>query len=475
MANLFSAMSPGETLGLVLGIMAIIVIFLVVVILFATRYKKCPSDKIMVIYGRVGKKGREGSAARCIHGGARMVWPFIQAYEFLDLKPISINVDLKKTLSKQNIRVDVPSRFTVGISTEEGVMQNAAVRLLGLKNSEIQDLASDIILGQLRLVIALMEIEDINTNRDKFLDEVSRNVESELKKIGLRLINVNVTDITDESGYIEALGKEAAAKAINDARRSVAEKNRDGAIGEANALKDQRINVAEADSIAVEGENSSKAKIFQSNATLKEVEAEANRRAQAAALVAEANAKKEAYLAQKQAEEVRAEREKSTLEADVLVKVEIEKRKIETQADAEAEKLIRQARGEAEAIFAVEEAKARGLYEILSKQAEGFEKIVKAAGGNANEAVKMMIADKMEKLVEVQVEAIKNIKIDKVTVWDSLGGGKDGGTPTTANFISGLYKSVPPLGDLFSMAGVELPKYLGQVKDEPKVTVPDEE
>ena len=120
------------------------------------------------------------------------------------------------------------------------------IRDSGLQMAEIQELAKDIIFGQLRLVIATMDIEEINTDRDKFLEAVSRNVESELKKIGLRLINVNVTDISDESGYITALGKEAAAKAINDAKKSVAEKVRDGSIGEANAQRDQRVEVATA-------------------------------------------------------------------------------------------------------------------------------------------------------------------------------------------------------------------------------------
>ncbi|MBR6777297.1 MAG: flotillin family protein, partial [Clostridia bacterium] len=201
-----------------------------------TRYKKCPSDKIMVIYGSIGKNA-DGTnrSAKCIHGGAQFVWPVIQSYSYLDLTPISIQVDLKNALSRQNIRIDVPSRFTVGISTEPGVMQNAAERLLGLQLSEIQELSKDIIFGQLRLVIATMDIEEINTDRDKFLAAVSSNVETELKKIGLRLINVNVTDITDESGYIVALGKEAAAKAINDAKISVAEADRGGAIGSAEA------------------------------------------------------------------------------------------------------------------------------------------------------------------------------------------------------------------------------------------------
>ncbi len=263
----------------------IILITVVIVLAFSTllfvfsRYKKCPSDKIMVIYGKVGHS-KDGTAlsAKCIHGGAAFVWPIFQAYEFLDLTPISITVDLRNALSRQNIRIDVPSSFTVGISTEPGVMQNAAERLLGLKRQEIQELAKDIIFGQLRLVIATMDIEEINTDRDKFLDAVSRNVETELKKIGLRLINVNVTDISDESGYIEALGKEAAAKAINDAKKSVAERERDGAIGEANARREQRIRVAAAEAEAIKGENEAAAEIALSNAIRREREAEAKRR-----------------------------------------------------------------------------------------------------------------------------------------------------------------------------------------------------
>ena len=259
----------------------LIAICVAVVIVFAllmgilSRYRKCPSDKILVIYGKVGSdKNGQARSAKCVHGGAAFIMPIIQSYQFMDLTPISINVDLKNALSKQNIRVDVPSRFTVGISTEPGIMQNAAERLLGLRMNEIQELAKDIIFGQLRLVVATMEIEEINNDRDKFLVAVSNNVEIELKKIGLRLINVNVTDINDESGYIEALGKEAAAKAINDAKKSVAEKDRDGEIGQANAQRDQRIQVAAANALAIKGENESKIEIAQSEALRREKEAE---------------------------------------------------------------------------------------------------------------------------------------------------------------------------------------------------------
>ncbi|MPM96500.1 hypothetical protein SDC9_143664 [bioreactor metagenome] len=341
-------------------------------------------------------------------------------------------------------------------------MQNAAERLLGLKMEEIQKLAEDIIFGQLRLVIATMDIEEINTDRDKFLEAVSGNVESELKKIGLRLINVNVTDIDDESGYIVALGKEAASKAINDAKVSVAQADRAGAIGAANAERDQRISVSKSNSEAIQGENEAKAKVAESDATRREREAESLKRATATENIQAAKAMEESYAAQQAAEQARAYLEKAKLEADIIVKTEIEKKRLELQAEAEAEQTRRRARGEADSIRMRREAEAAGLYEILSKQAEGFTKIVEAADGNSDDAIRLMLADKMEKLIQLQVEAIKNIKIDKVTVWDS-GSAKDGKT-STANFLSGMMKSIPPMSEMFDMAGMKLPDYLGTEK-----------
>jgi flotillin len=463
-----------------INLIAFLVIALFVLTMFIvvlSRYRKCPSDRIMVIYGKVGSNP-DGSArsSKCIHGGAAFVWPVIQACNFLDLTPVTINVDLTSALSHQNIRVDIPSRFTVGISTEHGVMQNAAERLLGLKLSEIQELAKDIMFGQLRLVIATMDIEEINTDRDKFLEAVSHNVETELKKIGLRLINVNVTDITDESGYIEALGKDAAAKAINDAKRSVAEQNRDGESGAAAAHKDERIAVAESDATAVEGENRAKVTIAISDATRREQEAEALRRATVAERIAEAKSLEEAYAAQERAEQARAERDSMTGQADIIVKARIAKERLELEAEAEAEQARRRARGEADAIFAKMEAEARGTFEILQKQADGFSRLVEAAGGDPSAAVQFMLADKIEELVKIQVEAIKNLQIDKITVWDSMGG--ENGNSTTANFLSGLMKSVPPLNEAFKMAGMQLPEFLGkEIPGEapPETAVPAQE
>ena len=456
--------------------MDITLILIIVAVAFVTftailrRYKRCPSDKIMVIYGKTGKnKSGSISSARCIHGGASFIWPVFQDYAFLDLKPISIECNLTNALSKQNIRVDVPCRFTVGISTEADSMTNAAERLLGLSIDNIQNIATDILFGQLRLVIATMDIEEINSDRDKFLAAVSQNVEAELRKIGLKLINVNVTDIRDESGYIEALGKEAAAKAINDAKKSVAEQNRFGEIGKAEADRDKDIRIAEtqrdtriktaaANALAVQGENTSKIDIANSDAARREKEAEAARIAVAAEKVQAAKALQEAYQSERDAELARAEREKATQQANIVVPAQIDKERQIIEAEAEAEKLRRTAKGEADAIYAKMEAQARGTLEILTKQADGFAQLVGAAEGDAQKAVLMMISDRLPELVKTQVEAVKGIKIDKVTVWDG-NNGKDGKT-STANFISGLMGSVPPLQDLFKMAGMNLPEYM---------------
>ncbi len=459
--------------------MELYLILIVVAVIFVTiaailkRYKRCPSDKILVIYGKTGRN----NSSKCIHGGASFIWPVFQSYEFLDLKPISIECNLTNALSKQNIRVDVPCRFTVGVSTEPETMTNAAERLLGLPTDNIQNIATDILFGQLRLVIATMDIEEINSDRDKFLANVSTNVEAELRKIGLKLINVNVTDIRDESGYIEALGKEAAAKAINDAKKSVAEQNRFGEIGKAEADRDKDIRIAEttrdtrvstaaANAMAVEGENASKIAIANSDALRREKEAEAARIAVAAEKVQAAKALQEAYQSERDAELARAEREKATQQANIVVPAEIDKQKAIIEAEAEAEKIRRMAQGEADAIYAKMDAQARGMLEILTKQADGFNQLVNAAAGDPQKAVLMLIADKLPELVKTQVEAVKGIKIDKVTVWDGNGKSTDGKT-STANFISGMMQSVPPLEDLFKMAGMNLPSYLkGQSVEE---------
>ena len=442
---------------LIVLIVALVFLFVAII----NRYRRCPSDKILVIYGNRGTS----KSAKCVHGGGAFVWPIIEDYAYLSLTPIGIDANLTNALSKQNIRVDVPCRFTVGISTDPESMLAAAERLLGQSAQQIQELARDILFGQLRLVIATMSIEELNSDRDKFLEAITANVEVELKKIGLRLINVNVTDIKDESGYIEALGQEAAAKAINEAKVRVAEQEKIGEIGKAEAVRETRIRTAEANAQAVQGGNEAKIAIANSDSARREREAEAQRKAVAAEKVAQAQALEEAYAAEQKAEDARANRERASQKANVIVAQEIEKQRLVIAAEAEAEQKRVNAKGEADAIFAKMEAEANGLYQVLTKQAEGYDRMIKAAGGDATKAYTLLLLEKLPELVKTQVDAIKGINIDKVTVWDNGGGAADGKT-STANFLSGLMKSIPPLNELFDQAGLSLPDYLAKKNSE---------
>jgi len=386
-------------------------------------------------------------------GGGTFIWPLIQGYAFLDLTPRTIHIPLKGALSHQNIRVNVPSTFTVAVGITPDVMNNAAVRMLDLGHKEIESMATEIIIGQLRLTVASLRIEEINQDRERFLDSIKKNIEPELHKIGLTLLNVNITDITDESNYIESIGMKASSMAVNQAKVDVAEQEKQGDIGKSLAERDRRVSVASYNAEAVKGENDSKAQMALTNAMLAEKEAEAAQRSQVAKQNAEAMIQRARALAQTQ-----------LLEAEQIVPQEINKRKMQIDAEAEAQSKIIIARGEAAAILSIRQAEAEGIQKLLDAKAKGYKQLFEACGEDAKSAATMLLIEKLEEIVKLQVEAIKNIKIDKITVWDS--GSADGKGSSTSNFISQFAKSLPALHDIASLAGLELPQYLGKISQD---------
>jgi flotillin len=447
------------------------VFFVFFLLYLAGRYKRCPSDKILVVYGKVGR----GQSARCIHGGGALIVPLVQDYRYLSLTPMTIMIDLQNALSLQNIRINVPSTFTVGVSTDPTIMNNAAERLLDLPPREIEGMAKEIIFGQLRLTVASLTIEQINQDRESFLEAIRKNVEPELNKIGLYLINVNITDITDESDYIISIGKKAAAEALNKAKVDVADQDKQGAVGEAEAVREREIKVAqnvaesakgqkkaEADrrifvqgqeAEAVQGENIAQANIADYNAELATKQAAALQKGEVARRRAEVEIQKAQYLA-----------EQERLNAAEVVVQETEKKKIEIAAEAEAERIRREAKGEADGVLFRYQAEAEGIRKVLESKAAGYKALVESCLGDAKSAATLLMIEKIEEIVEKQVEAIQNLKIDKITVWDSGAGDKGS---STAGFVSNLIKSLPPLHEIAKMAGVELPSYLGDVTEPP--------
>ncbi len=500
-------------LGLVF---AVLLVFLFATAFIVKQYKRCPSNRVLVVFGKVAAQ----KAAKCVHGGGTFVIPLVQDYAWLSLEPLVIEIPLTGALSQNNIRVNVPSTFTVGISTDPVLMNNAAERLLGLREEQIREQAQDIILGQLRLVIATLSIEEINRDREKFMTLINENVGQEINKIGLSLINVNIRDITDESGYIEAIGKRAAAEAINRAKVEVAQQDREGAMGEATALRErtvrvaaeqaqavegqklaeqkqrvalaayeteavkgeamsaqqreiaiaqrdaevaaarkqaeqeQRIKIAVAEAEANRGENEARGRIAESNAKLLEIQAEARRRSEVAA----AEASQKILIAQR-------EQEVAKLSKEQLVPQEIEKARVALAAEAEAERVRREAVGQADAILAKYEAEAAGIRQVLESKAEGYRKLMAACAENPQIAPTLLLIERLPELVAQQVQAIQGLKIDKITVWDG-GSNGSGGKGGTADFLAGLIGSLPPVHELAKQAGIELPGVLGKVREE---------
>ena len=481
-----------------------VILAAVVLLLFLTfisRYKRCPSNKILVIYGKTGG----GTAAKCVHGGAAFVLPLLQDYEYLDLEPFVVPIDLDNALSQENIRVSVPTTVTAAISNQPGIMHNAAIRLLGLSREKVQSQAQDIILGQMRAVIATMKIEEINQDRQAFMAKVNEAVSTEMEKIGLSVINVNIKDIDDESGYIKAIGQKAAAEAINQASIDVAEQDRHGQvgvaerardrrrevaaaeseadigeaqatrnrrrqvaaleseaeIGEAEAGRDKRQNVAALEAEAVQSETEAEAKTAGYRAGQRVAEEEARRKAEEATKATDGAVRVAQEIAEKVAEEARALREEARLRAEIVVQAEAEKQRQVVHAEAEKEQRRLVAEGEAAAILAQKQAEAQGTQAILNAKAEGYRQLVEACGNKDQAAAAFLIIERLTEVANIQAEAISNLPIDKVMVWDS-GNGDSG----MSNLGQRLMGAIPPMHDLARLAGLELPEFLGKMNGE---------
>ena len=486
--------------------MLIMAAILVAVILLTfigilSRYRKCKSDEVLVVYG---KTGGDKKSAKLYHGGAAFVWPIIQGYEFLSMKPMQIECKLTGALSAQNIRVDVPTTITVAISTDPEVMQNAAERMLGLTMDDKQNLITDVVYGQMRMVIADMTIEELNSDRDKFLAKVKDNIDTELRKFGLYLMNINISDIRDAANYIVNLGKEAESKALNEAQANIEEQEKLGAIKIANQIKEretkvaetrkdqdiaiaetkkqQEISVANADkdrisqvaianaekeSQVAKAEAEKNIRIEQANTEKESRVAELNsdmeiKQAEAAkkAAIGRNDAQKEVALsnselavtqanADKQAGEAAARSEAAVQTAREIAQKEVEEakaRKVESslkaekitrEAEARAKATLAQAEAEAKAIQMKLEAEAEGKKRSLLAEAEGFEAMVRAAESNPAIAIQYKMVDQWKEIAGEQVKAFEHMNLGNITVFDGGNGG-------TSNFLNTLVKTVAP-------------------------------
>jgi flotillin len=511
------------------AVMAVAAAALVVaslVMVFVKYFKRCPANQVLVISGKVGT----GQSAKIISGGGTFVVPVLQEWAFLDLTPLQIDINLMDALSLENIRVQVPSQVTVAVGDTEEYQRNAGARILNLSPQGISAMAANLIFGQMRQVIASMRIEDINRDRDQFRSNIEHALEPELKKIGLKLINVNIKDLNDSSGYIEAIGREAGARAVNKAKGDVAVQEKLGAIAVAQANQekdtevanaertreigvktaerdtsiriadldretevaqqraqfsrdteiaaadqDRRVAVAAANAEAIEGEARAQARIAAANAELQVAQAASYEQGETRKRIAEAAVQEAENRARAKAALAEAERIENERRAALEAPARAAKAKEIVEAEAAGQSRRIQAEAEAAATYAQLEAAARGDYEMLSKKAEGLKRIVDACGG-PEAAYRMLMIEHIPVLADKAAEAISNIKFDKVVMWG--GAGPNGSASGVTNFVTDLMGTLPPaLHTMLNIGGVSVADGMFKVHsdddDVPPVTPPE--
>jgi flotillin len=510
----------------VMAVAAVALVIASLVMVFVKYFKRCPANQVLVISGKVGT----GQSAKIISGGGTFVVPVLQEWAFLDLTPLQIDINLMDALSLENIRVQVPSQVTVAVGDTEEYQRNAGARILNLSPQEISAMAANLIFGQMRQVIASMRIEDINRDRDQFRSNIEHALEPELKKIGLKLINVNIKDLNDSSGYIEAIGREAGARAVNKAKGDVAVQEKLGAIAVAQANQekdtevanaertreigvktaerdtsiriadldrekevaqqraqfsrdteiaaadqDRRIAVAAANAQAIEGEAQAQARIAAANAELQVAQAASYEQGETRKRIAEAAVQEAENRARAKAALAEAERIENERRAALEAPARAAKAKEIVEAEAAGQSRRIQAEAEAAATYAQLEAAARGDYEMLSKKAEGLKRIVDACGG-PEAAYRMLMIEHIPVLADKAAEASSNIKFDKVVMWG--GAGPNGSASGVTNFVTDLMGTLPPaLHTMLNIGGVSVADGMFKVHsdddDVPPVTPPN--
>ena len=334
------------------------------------------------MFGKAGKKSVTNPAtgksetvvlpSKIIHGGGTFVFPIIQDWKKMSLKPIQIQTSVVG-VSSQMIKVSIPVTLTTGIGTTDELMQNAASRFLTARPDEISEQIRDILIGEMRSLMATMTIEEINADRVKFLGKAKENIEAELNKVGFCIININNADITDDANYIHNLGKKAATKAEAQALADIAEEKKKGDIQIAETEKERQIAVANAEkeraTQVAETRQQQEVRVAEINQEKEIRLAEAEKIKESG--VATQQAEKEANIAKAKAD---AESATAARKAEAVASVaKSEAEALSAQAEAEAQKQIRMAKAEqeqeAETQKAINEQEAKvAEYESMKRQ-----------------------------------------------------------------------------------------------------------
>lgn len=429
----------------VIAVLAVILVIIMVAMLYTRNYLKVPPNQVAVFTGR-GK-------AKTVRGGARFRIPVIERVDYMALEPFNVDVEITGAYSKGNVPVKVTAVALIRFGTEEVTLQSAIERFLTSPRDEMHRQAREILSGNLRGVIANMTIEELNSSREQLAQAVVNEAATSFGKIGMELEVLTIQNISDEDGYLHALG-----------RTRVAEVKRDADIGEAEAARDAQVKSAAAKQAGQTAQAAADTAIAEANrerdlrlaAIEGEVQAE-TARAQQAGPLATAKASKDVGVAEEEAraareaaavdvERRRAERAEEAQKADVLVPAEARRQAAElqaaadrvttvTQAEAEAEGIRAKGQADAEARTALSaatqaelEAAAAGEKAMLLARADGEKELGDALNSFGSEAARLyLLPDVIKAMPEIAARVAEPLgNIDRIVLIGGNNGDSDG-------------------------------------------------
>lgn len=354
----------------------------------------CPPNRVAVVSGR-SRTLPDGRRVgyRVIKGGRTIRIPLLEKVEYMDLNTIPIEVSVTNAYSKGAIPLDVQGVANIKVASREGVLENSVERFLGRPSDYIQQIAKENLEANLRGVLATLTPEEVNEDRLKFAQVLIEEADDDIKTLGLELDVLKIQNVTDQAGYLEAVGRRRTAGVLREARETEAGQAAEAQEAEARARQQAELARVQADLAIAEQENK-----------LRVRQAELNSEAMSSERRADVAAEQARVEAEQQLEGERIELQRRRLEADVIA-----------PARARREAMELEARGQAASI--IENGNAN--IEVFQRMAAEYT----SAGPNARD---VMLLNMLPDLVEQITDTVAGIDIDKVTVIDG-GSSSDGG------------------------------------------------
>lgn len=413
-----------ESLILYLSIAgAIFFVLLIVMWLFSSNYIKVPPNEAAVFSGRK-RQLPDGRTVgyRLIKGGAALRIPLLEKVDYLSLNVITIPLEIRRAYTLKGVPVSVKAVANVKIKGDDVSLQAAAERFLGMSTVEVQKVIFQTLEGHLRSILGTLTVEEINNDRQSFAQKLTSEAATDLERMGIGVDVLTIQEVSDEEGYLDALGK-----------RRTAEVKRDAQIGEAEATRDSKIkaSLAMQEGEKVKLDTEANISLAQRDLSVKQAQYQAEvekerASAEQAGPLSSAKARQSVIAEEVRIERIRTQeqiavqeqeilRREKELEATVVKPADAQRTAAVLKAEAAKQSAILEAEGRKISLISIAEADQ----ERLKKEGQGRAAAIEAEG-RAEAAKIEAIGLAQAKAIEAQGLAEANAILKKAEAWQQF-------------------------------------------------------